>query len=98
MGDSLTKIEEPGYSFKNITDTTTASALVKTGAGYLKAIIVNTTAAGATIVVDGTSGAGTKIGTLKSSVVENTYVYNCTFTTGLYVRPAAVGDYTIVYR
>ena len=98
MADSQTKVEEPAYSFKNITDTTTASALVKNGAGFLKAVIVNNTAAGAVIVVDGTTGAGTKIATLKSSVVENTYWYNANVATGIYVRPAAVGDYTVIYR
>lgn len=85
-------------SFKNIITTTVAAALVKTGAGFLHAIIVNTTAAGATIVVDGTTGAGTAIGSLKASIAEGTYIYDVKFTTGLYVRPAAVGDYTIVYR
>src|SRR3990167_6817109 len=85
-------------SFKNILTTTTAVALVKTGAGFLHAIIVNKTAAGTVIVVDGTTGAGTSIGTLKASIVEGSYVYDCKFTTGLYVRPAGLGDYTVVYR
>lgn len=85
-------------SFTNILTTTTAAALVKTGAGFLHAVIVNKTAAGAVIVVDGTTGGGTMIGTLKASIVEGSYIYDVKFTTGLYVRPAGVGDYTIVYR
>lgn len=85
-------------NFKNITDTTTSSALVKSGAGTLHAIVVNTTAAGTVTVYDNTSGTGTTVGQLKASVAEGTYIYDCDFSTGLYVLPAAVGDYTVVYR
>ena len=91
---------EDGFLFKNITDTTVASALVKTGPGVLRAVVINKTAAGAMPVYDGLTGTtGTpKIATLKLSIVENTYVYETAFTTGLYVRPAGAGDYTIIYR
>ncbi len=86
------------FSFKNITTTTTEAALVKTGAGVLHAIVVNTTAAGTVPIYDNTAGSGTLVGTLKASIVENTYVYDCVFSIGLYVRPGAVGDYTVIYR
>lgn len=85
-----------GKSFLNIADT--ASTLVKSGAGYLHAIIVNNSPAGSLTVYDNTAGSGTKIATLKASITEGTYTFNCQFDNGLYVIPAAVGDYTIVYR
>lgn len=91
-------VEIAGFNYKNIKDTTTASALVKSGAGRLEKIIVNNTAAGAVPIYDNTAGSGTLIGTLKASVAENTFYYGVNFVNGLYVRPAAVGDYTIVYR
>ena len=99
MAFDYTYIED-GYLFKNITDTTVATALVKTGAGLLRAIVVNSTAAGAMPVYNGLTGTtGTPtIATLKASIVEGTYVYNTAFTTGLYVRPAGAGNYTIIYR
>src|SRR3989338_2273756 len=78
----------PGLSFKNIIATTSGSAsmsAVKTGAGYLHAIIVNSTANGTVTIYDNTAQSGTKIGTLKASVVEGTYLYDCAFSTGLHV-------------
>jgi len=70
---------------------------VKTGAGHLWAIVVNTTAAGAISIIDNTSGSTANIGTLKASVVEGTYIYNCEFTTGLRIVTAASSDITVIY-
>ena len=92
-----TVLRDP-FSFKNIKTTSTGAALVKSGAGILHAIIVNTTAAATVPIYDNTAGSGTTIGTLKISAGERAYVYDCVFSTGLYVLPGAVGDYTVIYR
>ena len=90
-----------GGSFKNITATTSGSAslsLVKSGSGFLHAIIVNTTTAGAITIYDNTAPSGTTIGLLKASVVEGSYVYNVKFVTGLSVVTASNSNITISYR
>lgn len=90
-----------GGSFKNITTTTNGSAtlsLVKSGAGFLHAIIVNTTANGAITIYDNTAQSGTKIGTLKASVAEGTYQYDVKFSNGLTVVTATNPNITISYR
>ena len=83
-------------SFLNMA--TTVSTVVKSGAGTLHAIIINSTAAGTITVYDNTAGSGTKIATLKASIVEGTYTFNVKFGTGLYVIPAAASNVTYVYR
>lgn len=84
------------FNHRNITTGTTT--VVKSGAGVLKSITVNTTAAGAITVYDNTSAAGTKIATLKSSVVEGTYQYDVAFATGLTIVTAAASDITVAYN
>ena len=84
------------HSFLNIADT--VSQVIKSGAGFLHAIIVAKAAAGTVTVYDNTAGSGTKIVTLKASIVEGTYTFNCNFANGLYVIPGAATDLTFVYR
>jgi len=84
------------FEYRNITTATTT--VVKSGAGVLKAITVNSTAAGTITVYDNTSAAGTKIATLKASVVEGTYEYNIAFATGLTIVTGAASDITVSYR
>jgi hypothetical protein len=88
----------PGDSLSFLNMATTVSTVVKSGAGMLHAIIINSTAAGTITVYDNTAGSGTKIATLKSSIVEGTYTFNLKFDTGLYVIPAAASNVTYVYR
>jgi len=82
-------------TYSNIASATTT--VVKASAGHLHSITVNTTAAGAITVYDNTSAAGNKIATLKASIVENTYVYDCAFGTGLTIVTAAASDITVSY-
>lgn len=92
---------QEGGSFKNIIATTTNSATlyqVKTSGGFLHAIIVNSTAAGAVTIYDNTALSGTKIGTLKASIAERTYIYNVKFDTGLSIDNASNMNLTVVYR
>jgi len=83
-------------NYTNITSATTTT--VKSGRGTLKSIIVNTTAAGTITIYDNTAGSGTKIGTLKASVVEGVYEYNCRFLTGLTIVTGAASDITVIWE
>jgi hypothetical protein len=89
-------ISESNFTYKNIA--AAATTVVKSGAGELKLIVVNTTAAGAITVYDNTAASGTKIATLKASVVEGTYEYDVSFSTGLTIVTAAASDITVAYR
>lgn len=83
------------YNYRNITTNTTT--LVKTGAGILKSITVNTTAAGTIGIFDAVT-ATNPIGTLKASVAEGTYEFNIGFGTGLTIVTGAASDITVSYR
>lgn len=84
------------FEYRNIA--TGATTVVKTGIGVLKSITVNTTAAGAITVYDNTAGSGTKIATLKASIVEGTYTFDVAFKTGLTIVTAAASDITVSFR
>lgn len=81
------------YTYINTATTTQ----VITGAGVLHGITVNTTAAGAISIIDGTSGSTANIGMLASSVAPATYLYNCTFANGLRIVTAAASDITVIW-
>ena len=82
--------------FKRIATATTT--LVKTGAGSLYRIAVNTTASGAITIYDGLDAGGSVIGSLKSGIAEGVYTFCCRFTTGLCIVTAAASDITVVYE
>jgi hypothetical protein len=85
----------PNAKYNNISTATTTT--VKSGRGRLVRIIVNTTAAATVTVYDSTTGSGTKIATLKASVAEGSYDYDCLFLTGLTIVTAGASDLTVVY-
>lgn len=85
-----------GYKYAYISTATTTQ--VKTGNGILRAIVVNTTAAGAISIIDGTSGSTVNIGSLKASVVEGTYHYDLVFNAGLRIITAGASDITVIYE
>jgi len=77
--------------------TAAATTTVKTGAGRLNRILVNTTAAGTITIYDNTAGSGTVIGVMKASIVENSYLFNIPFNIGLTIVTAGASDLTVVY-
>lgn len=93
--NGVAKVEQR-FSYSNITSATTTT--VKSGSGFLHAINVNSTAAGTITIYDNTAGSGTKIGTLKSSIAESTYIFNVSFSTGLTIVTGAASDITVSYR
>lgn len=92
-------VEEGGKAFANIT--TAATTPVKSGAGILGRIIVNTPVNSATITIyDNTAASGTKIGTitLPASATPITFAYDVFFATGLTIVTSGATDITVVYR
>lgn len=89
-----------GYSYSNIT--TNATTTVKSGAGTLHSIVVNTSGATDTITVyDSTTGSGTKIGTINSAATPGaTLIYDVAFATGLTLVTAGTTppDITVTYK
>jgi len=87
------------FSYNNIT--TNATTTVKSGAGILHLITVNTkgTATTATLY-DNTAGSGTKIGTLNTTFADATFTYDVGFSTGLTVVTAGTtaADLTVSYK
>lgn len=74
-----------------------ATTQVDTGNGSLICITVTETAAGAISVIDNTSGSTANIGTLKASIVENTYWFLAGYAAGLRIITAAASKISVVY-
>lgn len=92
---NVAKVEQRG-SYAHIASATTT--VVKSGAGFVHSITVNTTSAGAITVYDNTAGSGTVIAVLKASIVEATYALDVSFSTGLTIVTAGASDLTVSYR
>lgn len=84
------------YRYTYIGEATTTQ--VKTGAGYLHAIVVGETAAGQISIIDNTSGSTVNLGALKASIVEGTYTFDCHFQTGLRIITAGASKISVIYR
>jgi hypothetical protein len=88
-------------SYRNITTNTTTA--VKSGAGTLVRIVVNTkgAAANTATLYDNLAGSGTRIGTLDTvNGAIASIEYGCAFATGLTIVTATgtAADITVVYR
>lgn len=98
-GEDLTNdrmLVMPKHSFSHISTATTT--VVKSGAGVLAGVTINTTAAGAITIYDNTAASGTVIAILKASVGEGEYLTSgIVFGTGLTVVTAAASDVTVAY-
>lgn len=92
--------QAPGFSFQNITTATTTT--VKSGAGVLHGVTVNTkgTIASTITIYNNTAGSGTKIGTIDSLNLAGQFLFDVAFTTGLtLVTTGTVApDITVSYR
>ena len=75
-----------------------AGAQLKTGKGVLNGITVNTGVAGASVALyDGTSTAGTKLGTFAATAQFGATSLGIPFTTGLFVVVTNAPDVTISF-
>lgn len=106
-GEDLTndvlKVEQR-FSYTPITLAAPTTTVVKSGAGFLHAIIINkATATGVITIYDNTAASGTIIATITqpAAVLATSYVlpYNVSFATGLtIVTSAAAQDITVSWR
>jgi hypothetical protein len=104
-GEDLTvnviKVEQR-FSYANMTTATTTT--IKSGAGFLHTITLNTPVASATITLyDNTAGSGTKIGTITlgatlANDVYGAFLFDVSFSTGLTIVTSGATDLTISYR
>jgi hypothetical protein len=86
-----------GYSFNNITTATTTT--VKSGAGTLHALTINTKGVTSTATLyDNTAGSGTKIATVDTTLGTGEILYDVAFATGLTIVTAGSADITAVYK
>ena len=77
---------------------TATSTVIKSTAGFLHTLTINTTAAGVITVFDNTSCSGTTIAAFAASATIGTYTYDVAFTTGLCVTTGAASDVTVSFR
>lgn len=99
VSTGVAAVEQAGSPFSYINSATTTQ--VKSGAGILHKVVVNTCVAGATIdLIDNTAGTTVNIGriTCGSAVDGFVRVYDLAFATGLRVVTSAATDVTVVYR
>jgi hypothetical protein len=87
-------------SFAYITTATTTQ--VKTGAGFLHAIIINkaAAAAGTIKIIDNTSGTTANIATIfhDTGLAPKVLEYGIPFATGLRIVTSGADDITVIYR
>jgi len=87
-----------GFKYTNITTNTTTT--VKSGAGILHSVSVNTKGATDTAQMwDNTSAAGTKIGLLDVTLAQDTLIYDIAFNIGLTIVTAGTtpADITVTW-
>ena len=88
-----------GYSFSNLK--ANATTTIKSGAGKLHSISINTKGITNTVTVyDNTAGSGTTIATIDSTLGQSTLLYDLAFATGLTIVIAGgtAADVTITYK
>lgn len=89
-----------GHSYAHISTSTTTT--VKSGAGVLHNISINTlgTVASTTTIYDNTAGSGTVIGVINSLTLSGAFILDVAFTTGLTIvtTGTVAPDVTVSYR
>lgn len=91
-------VEQAGSTFAYIASATTTQ--VKSGAGILHKIIINTPVAGTISLIDNTAGSTVNIGliTMTADLKPYELVYDLAFATGLRIITSVASDVTVVYR
>lgn len=86
----------PLYNYFHTAAATTNT--VKSGSGILAKIIINTPITLSTVrVYDGLSAAGALIANI-SSIIGQTYVYDCAFAIGLTIVASLATDVTVIFQ
>lgn len=91
-------VEQVGSTFAYISTATTTQ--VKSGAGILHKIVINTPVAGTISLIDNTSGSTVNMGVITMTADLKPYAleYNLGFATGLRIITSVAADITVVYR
>lgn len=95
---AATVTTKTSYGYANIATNTTTT--VKSGAGVLHTLVINTRGGTSSATVyDNTAGSGTKIATIDTTLSTTAFVYDVAFTTGLTIVTAGVSaaDLTVSY-
>ena len=71
---------------------------IKTGDGFLHAIVVGEEPTKAIEVYDSAGSGGVKLAELKKTIDENTYTFNCRFTEGLHITNPGGGKLSVIWR
>ena len=99
-GRQLVSASAGTYSYRHISTATTT--VVKSGAGGLHSVVVNTlgTVASTTTIYDNTTGSGTVIGVINTLTLAGVFVYDVAFTVGLTVvtTGTVAPDLTVSYQ
>jgi hypothetical protein len=76
---------------------TASTTQIFTGRGMLHAITIGETAAGAISVIDNTAGSTVNVASLKTSIGEGTYRFDCSIANGLRIITAANSKITVAW-
>lgn len=91
---------QSSFSFNNITTATTTT--VKSGAGVIHGVTINTkgTVASTVTIYDNTAGSGSKIAIIDSLNLSGAFFYDAAFATGLTIVTTGTiaPDITVMYR
>lgn len=94
--------QQQTFQYQNIVLAAPTTTTVKSSAGVLHSICLNTQAAGTATIYDNTAGSGTKIGTITGGAVTIgpiCQIYDVQFWTGLTIVTAtAAMDLTVSFR
>ena len=83
------------YQYHYIDDASTHQLF--TGRGMLHSIVITEAAAGTIKIIDGTSGSTANVATLKASLAEGTYKFDCSISTGLRIITGAATKITVMW-
>lgn len=99
-GRTMVSASAGTYSYQHISTATTTT--VKSGAGGLHSVVVNTlgTVASTTTIYDNTTGSGTVIGVINTLTLAGMFVYDVAFTVGLTIvtTGTVAPDLTVSYQ
>ncbi len=99
-GVGVTAVEETGRLFNHISTLTTTT--VKSGAGFLHTVTINTKGASANVITvyDSLTASGTVIGVIDGTAGPVTFTYDAAFSIGLTFLTATgtAADITVTYR
>lgn len=76
---------------------TTDAVLLKSSSGVLHSVILSETSATPVVIWDSTGSGGNKIATLKASIAEGDYIFDCRFAKGLYIENPGASKLTVTY-